>query len=527
MKRRFLAVTTLGALLAFSGGARAQEEEPEAPAEQAEAEAEAAEVPEPGPEEEAAEPEGEEAEAEAETEVDPASDPPAVAPVPDDEPQAWISGRWRNELHMTQRSRMVNLGNGRYALRGDRSVYPFYSYLSLRAEDVGVEGLSIHFQGWTGVDLADQWFQERVVAEPTYLYVQYRTPFMEVRAGRQMIFSGVARGIKLDGLYASYEAPFNLGLEAYGGLVALPNYGPEWTTDGAGENRDFGLGGTDWREEGDLGDFAVGGRAYYRVLGRVNAGVSASHQSSEGETLRQLLGADAHLSLVEWLAVLGDFAWDLQASAIQEANAAVDVYPLDELSFSLDYRHADPALYLSRLSIFSVFSNQAFDSVGATVRVRPIQPLVLHAGYHQNFYGYIDSQDDPDDAYSSEIDVSYEVEAGGRYNFGDKGGIVRLDLRRFTQDADGVNQVRLGARVPTFYDPIFASANAYFDVYDEEINDTRIGLMGDLGLFWRQWGWSAGGVVTAAMTPYAEGEIRGLVKVGYDFDVTFSERRRP
>jgi hypothetical protein len=443
---------------------------------------------------------------------------------------ARVSGQVTTELYLSERPVFVSLGDGKYALRAADRVYPFYTTIQLRAEDAGLEGLSVHFQGWAGLDLADVYFDERVVADPTYLYVRFARKGFDGRLGRQMVFSGAARGLALDGLWASYTSPIHLGLELLGGLVVMPDYGQDfYATDiESAAREDFGRGFSDWRREGEFGDIAVGGRVFYQMVDTVTAGVSFLQRTRELETDHQQLGGDLRVAPAKWVNVLGDALLDLRVLGVQEANLAVDILPFDFLSFGVDYRHANPTLYLSHMSIFSVFSNEEYDAIGGNVRVRPMPSLSLHAIYHHHLSSSFSHEDNSEGErqYRSELGSSYDLQVGGRWRYCERGGVAALELRRLSQD-NAVSGIRLGLLVPMFVEGLRAAGNAYVDVFDEEIRAQRVGVTGDVGLYYTHGGWRAGGALTAASTPYSQPELRGMLRLAYGFGEDFAARREP
>jgi len=466
--------------------------------------------------------------AEEEEEVDPASDPPP-APVTK-EPNALktrVSGRLRSEMFLSQRARMRSLGGGRYGVRAV-NVFPFYETIELRADEIGHRGLSIHFQGWAGLDLADVHFDQRFVADPTYFYLQFRDYGADIKVGRQQVYTGTARGLHLDGIHVSYESPIHLGIEALGGLVVSPYRGPDWYREQpANIGYDgFGAGFSDWEREGD---YAIGGRLFYRLAGKASAGLSILHVTEFNEVDRQLFGIDLDMTPLKWFGATGNATMDLTSTKLQEANLGFDFYPHKAITISTEYRHTDPTLYLSHMSIFSVFSTEEYDSVGGQVQLRPIDALHFHAGYHHHFYSYIEQETGEESVtYDDEIDMGYELHVGGAVQFGARhDGMVLLNYRRLAEHEQGLNQLRLGAVVPFGPAGLKASANAYLDLYDEEINETTVGFLGDLGLFYGNGTIDVGGSFAAGLTPYAEQELRGMLKLVYNFDVSFVERRQP
>jgi hypothetical protein len=460
---------------------------------------------------------------------DPASNPPKVEPLKNDL-NTRLVGAWRSEIFMSQRAVMRDLGDGRYGQR-PLNVYPFYNTIYLSAEEVGRRGLSIHFQGWAGLDLADVYFDQRFVADPTYFYIQFRDFGLDVRAGRQMVFSGAARGLHIDGLNISYQTPFYLGIQALGGLVVSPKLGPDWYNGETADSfDDYGAGFSDWRREMAFGDFAVGGRVFYRLAGRFSAGVSILHKTRDLKVDQQLGGADLDIAMFKWAALSGDALMSIPETTLKEANAALDFYPVDFFSFSVDYRHADPTLFISSMSIFSVFSDEKYDSVGGALSIFPVEWLTLHGGYHQRFYRYIvdiSPEDSSENVYGQGIDLGYEALGGINAHFKKTGILALVEFRRFKQDITGMNQFRLSGGFPIFETGLTTTANAYVDLYDDLFLDRSIGLLGDLGLHWARGDWGVGGAITSGLTPYARHEIGGMIKVTYNLELSFVDRRQP
>jgi hypothetical protein len=474
--------------------------------------------------------------------VDPASNRPAVKEIPEPPLNTRVSGRLRSEMFFTERPRMRSIGAGQYAIRSER-VFPFYETIQLRADELGTKGLSVQFEGWAGVDLADVYFDRRVVADPTYLFVEYRDHGVDLRLGRQLAFSGVTRGLHFDGLYAAYETPAHLGVEALGGVVVSPDLGPDWYRDQPADPGydDYGAGFSDWDRQGD---YAVGGRIFYRLAGRVSAGVSVLEVTELDETDRRLLGVDLDFTPLSWIGATGNAALDLVVSRLQEANLAIDIVPIRQLTLSADYRHADPTLYLSHMSIFSVFSTEEYDAVGGAVRVRPIDWLQLYVSYHHRFYSYLERTDAAAQptSYAAAVDLGYEVGGGAAAQFGARrAGRVEIDYTRQGESDLGVHQIHGGVIIPIAVEGLRATANGYLDVFDDAWNAPygsvdgvsgaskvkKLGILADAGLFYGNGMLEVGGYASHSSTPYVRSETRALLKFVYNFDVRFVGRGRP
>jgi hypothetical protein len=428
-----------------------------------------------------------------------------------------ISGRLTSEVYLTQRSRARILGNGFYVV-DQQTVVPFYETVELRADEVYHKGLSVHFQGWTGFDLADVYFDDRfkrVVGDPTYLYVQFRDNGVDARLGRQMVFTGTARGLHMDGIDASYQFPFYLGVEALAGLVVSPYFGPNWQRGQPEVDFDsFGPGFSDWEREGD---YAVGGRVFYERLGLVTGGISFLHLTESDEMAQQLIGADLAVTPLDWAAAYVNAALDLPTGSIQQIDAELDFYPFPILSFGIDYSLTDPSLFLSHMSIFSIFSSEQYHSMGGTARIRPLDWLQAFAGAHALLYDYVDS--------ASENGI--ELSGGVTFRYLERrDGTVGINYRRVSETENGLHELRTRLTVPFAITGLKAVSNFYLDIYDHRVADQKLSYIGDLGLFYSTGLLTAGGTVSSGRTPYHEDEIRAMVKFAYNIEKAFVERKR-
>lgn len=429
-----------------------------------------------------------------------------------------LSGHLTSEVYLMQRSRARILGNGVYWIE-KLKVYPFYETMELRADEVYHKGLSIHFQGWAGVDLNDVYFDDRlrrVAGDPTYLYVQFHAGGFSGTAGRQMVYTGTVGALHLDGIHASYELPIHVGIEGLGGLVVSPYLGPQWYREQPGVDFDsFGPGFSDWEREGE---YAVGGRVFYRRVGLVSGGVSLLHVTELNEVSQQLIGADLVVTPLSWCTAYLNGALDLPTSSIQHIDLGLDFYPFDILSVSAEYGLTDPTLFLSHMSIFSIFSSEQYHSVGGTARIDPLDWLQVHAGYHHHLYNYDQSQ----------TEDGFEVSAGVTFKYlENRGGVVLIDYRRLSESVNGLHDVRTGVTVPFAITGLKAAANLYLDIYDNKVHAKALSFVGDVGLFYTAQSLMAGASVSAGTTPYNEDDIRGMLKFAYNFEKRFVERKHP
>lgn len=429
-----------------------------------------------------------------------------------------LSGRLTSEIYLTQRNRARILNNGVYAL-DTLTVLPFYETVQLRAEELYHKGLSVHFQGWTGVDLNDVYFDnrfERVVGDPTYLNVQFRYQGLHATAGRQMVYSGTARGLHLDGIDVSYQFPIYLGIEGFGGLVVPPYLGPNWYREQPDVDFDsFGPGFSDWERDGE---YAFGGRLFYRRFGLLSGGLSILQVTELDETATQLIGADLALTPLSWFAVYCDAAMDLPTASFQQIDTSVDFYPIDMLSISIEHRYTVPLLFLPHTSIFTVFSQEEHHSLGGTTRIEPLDWLEAYIGYRHLLFDYEDGESEDGFEFFSGVTLQYLDRSEGN---------IQLHYSRLTDIENGLHEFRTRVAVPFAIIGLLSVTNLYLDIYDNRIKGEKLGFLADTGLFYRSRAIVTGGTVSAGTTPYDEEEIRVMLKFAYQFEKSFVERKQP
>lgn len=433
--------------------------------------------------------------------------------------QPRISGSVQSYLFLSQRTQMKPLAPGAYA-RKNLNVFPFYEIMSVRADNLGHPGISVHLQTIAGLDLADVYLDNRFIADPVFAYVQFQHKGLDAKLGRQLIFSGATEGLHIDGIRLSYHSPLYLGLEAFAGLLVSSNQGPDWYQDELTNDYDtFGRGFTDWEREGD---YAVGGRIFYSVSDQTNAGVSLLHLEKHSEVASQLLGADLDMAPAKWISIFGKANIDLTALALRDAGGYIDFYIGSKSNLGVHFRHINPTIYISQTSIFSVFSNEKHNAVGASFAVLPIKRLSLDMSYSQLFFSYYETDDAQ---WKPTTQTGHEIEVDASFKFGsiEHFGIARIGAGRIAREQSAVNQIRLGALIPISTTGLKSSANAYIDLYNEPILNRNFSVLGDVGIFYYTPKIRTGASFRAGYTPYSDTEISGMVTFAYNFLTTFSK----
>ena len=105
--------------------------------------------------------------------------------------------------------------------------------------------------------------------------------------------------------------------------------------------------------------------------------------------------------------------------------------------------------------------------------------------------------------------------------------MVILNYRRVSESENGLHQFRAGITLPFAMPGLKVASNLYLDIYDKKVNQKEFGFIGDMGLFYSASVLTGGGSVSLGTTPYDEEELRVLLKLAYNFEKSFVERRQP
>jgi hypothetical protein len=436
------------------------------------------------------------------------------------QPAPTVNGAVESYMFLSSRHQMRQLEPGRYEQQ-NLNVMPFYEIISLTADHLGHPGLSVHLQAIAGLDLNDVYFDNRFIADPVYGYIQFKTRYVDARLGRQMIFGGATQGLHIDGGRLTIVTPVHLGLDGYGGLLVSPKQGPDWyQNERATGFDDFGRGFTDWKREGD---FAVGGRLFFKYEETANVGISLLQVSDNKKTSSRLLGADMSLAPTNWMALIGRANMDLTTMALRDAGGFLDFFIGSAVNFGVHYRHVDPSLYIANTSIFSVFSNEKHQAVGGSLAISPSSRFSIDMAYSHLFNQYLNPTDDgwtPEFVFGHQLDVDARIKFGALTHY----GFVRGGFGRVARYDTAVNQIRLGTLIPFGQSGVKGALNAWLDFYQGADTDKPVGVLGDISCFYYTARIRTGATFSVAQTPYAETEMRGMLTFSYNFLKKFSNQ---
>jgi len=169
---------------------------------------------------------------------------------------------------------------------------------------------------------------------------------------------------------------------------------------------------------------------------------------------------------------------------------------------TVDYRHVEPDLFLSRNSILAVFAADKRNDVGGAVHYGGIKFVSLDADYHyliedagHGHWARLKGTAHPSVSSTAGVELSY--------------------LKNAASVDNGYKQARLFGAVELYKVTGTLDLNGYF--YDGAINGEKKSLLATATIAYPLWrGWRATLAGSAGTTPYMESQFDLMAKLVYD-----------
>ena len=359
----------------------------------------------------------------------------------------------------------------------ERTFVPAYQLIDLQVRDLGVRGLAVSLAGWGMVDLADLQGGGRAEADLSLLTLHYIGPRrrFQARAGRQFVYASPAAAIHLDGVSGWMRLPWGFEASAFGGVAVLPRF------EGYRKIRPM-----------------VGGRVAWTGSG-FSAGLAFLHLQEESVVSRQELTLDALFSHRNRVSIGGSVGMDLVDLMLSEARAMATWRPYRFVKLSLDYDHTRPLSFISRASIFSVFSTASYHQVGGDLWWRALWWASFSLGYHHYLF--------------EQSETGMKASLRGRFTgFLPPPGAIGVDLHRMGEGSQGYWKARVFAVVGLFRG-VTVGADLQVAVFDEPINGESTSLYGQLHAAWQAGRFRVTAAVYGGTNPAAKKEVAGVLKL--------------
>jgi hypothetical protein len=299
---------------------------------------------------------------------------------------------------------------------------------------------------------------------------------LKVTLGRQVVAGGAARFTHMDGLHVEGRLTGSLGLSAYGGLHVTPRFAS------------------------GRGDAVTGGRLFWRPSFTSELGASAIQVLDRGLIARRDVGVDARWALTSRVVLNASALYSVVEERLAEGELAANWQLLPTLLLAADVRRSAPDLYLPRSSLFSVFSSERREQVGASASWQPLEKLGVYGEYHVLR---------AEEGSGHDVGARATLRVARRSTLGAQARVLRLP-------SNGYRQGRFWAQ-HTLSPTLALSAELESTVFDEPVNGERRSLTASASANWGiAPGWKAQLSGVTGSTPFFASRYEFIARLSYD-----------
>ncbi|MEO8901080.1 MAG: hypothetical protein ABI627_06105 [Polyangiaceae bacterium] len=396
------------------------------------------------------------------------------------------------------------------AIVADQSALPVYQFVLLRARDLNIDknqsGFDLEAAAWWRAELGAAAGEPPLDGDVQTANIGYHHGPLTLRFGRQHVAGGAARYARFDGLALDADLGSGFVATAYGGLTVLPRWNARRTFTYLGAAADSNLKDPTFSADSRARtDYSLGGARLGWAGQRVHAGISFHEQHESGGLTRRTLALDETTQLSSALSAGASASAELEAERIAEARVWIDAAASTDLDLSLEWLHTEPALFLSRQSVLSVFSADAYEEGGARAQERASGRITLEGGAWLELY----TGSRP--GARAEIALRTLVDRAGAT-------FVRVAYARVLTPDNGYHSLRcsLTRRILA---QLSGTLEAYAYLYDQAIRTYRTSTVYSETLEYRPtaavgllWG------ASVVRSPYTSLDVQTELRLAYDFD---------
>lgn len=400
------------------------------------------------------------------------------------------------------------------SLVATETMAPVYEYAQVRAQNLDspwhADSVDVEVSGWGRTLMTDNRFERPLDGDVQTASITYHHDGASFKWGRQQFVGGAARFARFDGV--SFGATWGVGFlaQAYGGLTVLPRWNQRLSYYHLGSESDSLLRRPESFQQPERSGSWMAGARFGYASARWTVAASFHEQREQSALGHRNLGLDLRGNPTGALSAAVSALWDADAARLADTRAWVDWTPASWISGSFEYLHTEPALWLSRQSVLSVFSNDRFDEVGGTAKMRLLPNVALEALVFATLY----DQHQP----------GGRGEAIARLT-PDAFTLVRLSYARVAAPGNGYHSLRsaLSRRLPGH---LVGTLEAYGYFYDHSVRgyDSSVVYAGSLA-YDANPRWSLLWGASMIRSPYASLDAQTLLRASYALD--FPARSRP
>lgn len=411
----------------------------------------------------------------------------------------------RSETHVQLFRRALLPGPNGASVTTDTGV-PIYEYLFADARDVDApwreDSLDVEFGAWGRLWPTDSELERPFDGDVQTASIRYRHGPVWVRLGRQQVAGGAARYARFDGVMLGARHPIGLFAEAYSGFTVLPRWDGRLGYHHLGALEDEALRSPDEALD-RRGHWLAGGRLGY-AASRASGSISVHEQRERGGVARRNLGLDVGARIAGTTSAGASALLELDERRFANARAWLDATPFTNLDLGVEALRAEPALLLSRQSVFSVFAADGYEELGGSAVLRALRWLRFEAA------GFVQLYDDGSPGSRGEITARITADRARRT-------LLRCTYARVNAPENGYHSVR--ASLSRQLTPELGSTlEAYGYFYDEPIEGYSTSSVYAGTLAYRPleplellWG------ASLSRSPYAALDAQTLFRVVYEF----------
>ncbi len=395
------------------------------------------------------------------------------------------------------------------------TVAPAFEILSISARDVAswnkADDLSLFVSTWGSYELSDRRWDTGTTSNLNgdvvtgYAQLHLLSRHLTLRVGREMVKTGVARMIQIDGGEALAVLPGGFRIQAYAGSPVTQRFGVRDAI-------------RSWNPVG--GDLAYGGRLAFAYgfagyPGRgIELGASANMVKDGGSPVREEVGADLRFQPYRDLTFSGLAAYSVYDERPSELLARVSYSVTRALRIDADAQYTAPDLFLARNSILSVFSAEDRADFGGAVSYEVRHGLGVGAGYHLVL--------EPGEAEGSKKYNGTEAAAHVEWEHG--ATLAGAEVEYLDALDNGYTALRLFGRRE--FGRFFATADVLGHLFREKVNGQDFAVTGTLtaGVDLAK-GFSAVISGNAGVTPFLEQTYNVMAKLAYNSTYRMREVR--
>jgi hypothetical protein len=403
------------------------------------------------------------------------------------------------------------------AIVTDDRLVPIYEYFSLRVRGldspVGApNSIAFELAGWGNYAFGDVNRERALDGDISVANVTHRIGSGYLRLGRQVYVGGASRFAQIDGLsvgLATTSGPGRVGLDVYAGSTVLPRWASRPGYHQLGSSADTLLRlPTVIAQPDRLGTWQAGTRVHGGYSRYVSAVLSYHEQRENTLLAARRVGFDAHLAPIAEASLSAQGTLDVDGTKLADARAWLDVSPIDHVSAAVEYLRTNPALFLSKQSVLSVFASDPFSEVGGDVTYRPSRVFLVGGS-----------------VYAERFDTSgFGSRVQSRVQFTIDTVTLQLALGRVADPRVGYTSSRASLRWAVAR-PMTLTLDQYYYAYDVRILGVSASSIEAATAEWRvspATRLALSGSVT--QSPYAVMDTQGLLRLIVDFGAVHNQR---